>query len=167
MDFAVIGPGVTLEQGVYIGEAALVGVVGHFEQMTGTGRLRVRHAGRLTVGRNTQILPGAIVQRDVYGNGTRIGCDVSVGPGVRLGHGVTVGDRTTLTGGTLVAGFTRIGSDVFVGPSCTIGNNLTLGDGCRCEIGAVVIKDVPAGGRVSGNFAGRHAESLRDWARRR
>lgn len=166
-DFAVIGHGVTLERGVYVGEAALVGVVGHFEQMTPAGRLRVRHAGRLSVGRNTQILPGAIVQRDVYANRTRIGANVSIGPGARLAHGVCVGDRTTLTGGTVVAGFTRIGADVFVGPACVIGNNLTLGDGCRCEIGAVVIRDVPARERVSGNFAGKHTSSLREWAGRR
>ena len=165
-DLAVIGPGVELAAGAYVGEGALVGVVGHFEHASAGARFRVQHGGRLYVGENTQILPGAIVQRDVYANETRIERNVSIGPGVKLGHGVMVGEGTTVTGGTTVAGFTRIGQRVFIGPNATIGNNLTLGDGCRCEIGAVVIKDVSAGGRVSGNFAGRHTETVRDWARR-
>lgn len=164
---AVIGPGVRLDRDVHVGPNALVGVPGHFQQFVGGRRLRVEHAGLLEVGANTQILAGAIVQRDVYARSTRIGCDVVVGPGAILGHGVAVGDRTTLTGGVMVAGFTRIGADVFAGPATTIGNNLVLGDGCRCEIGAVIVKDVAPGERVSGNFAGRHAETLRDWARRR
>ena len=159
---AILGPGTEIEDGAFVGEGAFVGVAGHFEQFGVDGRrMRVRHAGWVQVGPGAQILPGAIVQRDVYAIRTRIEEDAVIGPGVLLGHGATVGRRAVLAGGTVVAGYTRIGDDAWCGPGVTLGNRLEIGRGARAEIGAVVIRDLAPSARVSGNFARDHVANLR------
>jgi acetyltransferase-like isoleucine patch superfamily enzyme len=47
----------------------------------------------------------------------------------------------------------RIGNDVFVGMNATILKGVSIGDGAVIGAGAVVTRDVPAGGIVGGNPA--------------
>lgn len=60
------------------------------------------------------------------------------------------------------SGFTRpkvasqpvtIGDDVWIGPKATILKGVTVGDGAIVAAGALVTRDIPAGGRAAGNPA--------------
>jgi UDP-3-O-[3-hydroxymyristoyl] glucosamine N-acyltransferase len=60
----------------------------------------------------------------------------------------------------VLAGSVRLGNDVWIGPNSTISNGVTVGDGAKVSLGAVVTRDVPAGARVTGNFAVDHEKFL-------
>ncbi|MGZ8363105.1 MAG: hypothetical protein ACXW3D_04530 [Caulobacteraceae bacterium] len=176
-DGVSIGPGVVvealafvgrhswLENGVRVGVGARIGIDGHFYKRFGGRMVRVRHAGGVHVRSGAQILANAMIQRALYPDFTTIGAETVIGPGVHLAHGVQVGERTIIAGSAQVAGYSSIGDDVWVGPGAVVGNLLSVGSRARVEIGSVVVKPVPEGARVSGNFARPHTETLRTAAR--
>ena len=60
----------------------------------------------------------------------------------------------------VIAGAAVLGERVGVGPSASISNGLSVGDDACVTLGAVVTAAVPAGARVSGNFAVDHERFL-------
>ncbi|MGH7757492.1 MAG: bifunctional UDP-N-acetylglucosamine diphosphorylase/glucosamine-1-phosphate N-acetyltransferase GlmU, partial [Vulcanimicrobiaceae bacterium] len=106
----------------------------------------------------------------VLGTGVRLGNFVetknaTLAPGVKAGHlsylgDATIGARTNIGAGTITCNYdgkqknrTEIGADVFIGSNASLVAPLTIGDGGLTGAGAVVNRDVPAGGRVAGNPA--------------
>ncbi|MBD5655683.1 MAG: UDP-N-acetylglucosamine diphosphorylase/glucosamine-1-phosphate N-acetyltransferase, partial [Candidatus Eremiobacteraeota bacterium] len=104
------------------------------------------------------------------GTGTRIGNFVELkaallAPGVKAAHlaylgDVTVGERTNVGAGVITCNYdgvrkhaTTIGKDVFIGSNSSLVAPLSIGDGAQTGASAVVIRDVPPGGRVVGNPA--------------
>lgn len=164
-----IGPGVIVEDFSYIDDdiviesAAIIGASGHFYKKYDDGLFRVEHAGGVWLEKGVQVLAGAVISKAVHTDFTRVGKDTVVSINVHVAHGCQVGQRCTLTGNTQINGFTVLGDDVWVGPSSTIGNLLKIGSGSRIELGSVVIADIPAGSRVSGNFARDHRANLREY----
>lgn len=164
-----IGAGVIVEDWTHIGDdvriesGAIVGSDGHYFKNFDGSLFRVIHAGGVWLDRGVQVLAGAVVSKALHPGFTRIGQDTVVSVKAHVGHGCVVGARCTLTGNVQIAGFSTLGDDVWVGPSATIGNLLTVGDRARIEVGSVVIQDVPADGRVSGNFAYSHGKHLRSY----
>jgi len=63
----------------------------------------------------------------------------------------------------VIAGRARVGEQAWIGASATVSNAIRVGARARVRLGAVVIRDVPAGASVSGNFAVDHARTLRDY----
>lgn len=165
-----IGAGVIIEDYVHISDqvridsGAIIGASGHYYKHYPEGLFRVEHAGGVWLEEGVQILSGAIVSKSLHTDFTRIGKDTVISIQAHVGHGCKVGKRCTLTGNVQVSGFTCIGDDVWVGPSATIGNLLTIGNNVRIEIGSVVIKSIPDGDSVSGNFAWNHRKNIRDYS---
>ena len=75
------------------------------------------------IGRNTFIMPGAIVQPKV-----KIGDNVLVWGNALVGHHVKIGSHTWITGGVSIGGSTTIGECCFLGINSTIGPNINIGD---------------------------------------
>lgn len=165
-----IGAGVIVEDysyisdGVCVDSGAIIGSSGHYFKQYDGILFKVEHAGGVWLEEGVQILSGAVVSKSLHSDFTRVGKDTVVSINAHVGHGCVVGERCTLTGNVQVSGFTSIGDDVWIGPSATIGNLLTIGDKARIEIGSVVIKNVSAGERVSGNFALDHRANIRDFS---
>jgi UDP-3-O-[3-hydroxymyristoyl] glucosamine N-acyltransferase len=61
----------------------------------------------------------------------------------------------------VIAGRARIGAKAWIGASAVVSNAVRVGEGARVRLGAMVIRDVPDGASVSGNFAVDHARTLR------
>ncbi|RME60791.1 hypothetical protein D6779_01465 [Candidatus Parcubacteria bacterium] len=167
-----IGPGVIVEDYSHIGDnvlidsGAIIGASGHYYKQYGDKRFRVEHAGGVWLEEGVQILAGAVVSKSLHSDFTRVGKDTVVSIKAHVGHGCVIGKRCTLTGNVQVSGFTTLGDDVWVGPSATIGNLLNIGNNVRIDIGSVVVKDIPDGGRVSGNFAYNHRQHVRDYSQK-
>jgi UDP-3-O-[3-hydroxymyristoyl] glucosamine N-acyltransferase len=64
-----------------------------------------------------------------------------------------LGPECRLASGAGVAGTTRLGRNVWVGPNAIIGNSLEIGDDAWVALGAAVVQDVVAGGRIGGPFS--------------
>jgi UDP-3-O-[3-hydroxymyristoyl] glucosamine N-acyltransferase len=102
-----------------------------------------------------------VVDRALFGGFTEIGDDTVVDNLVQVAHGVSIGRRCRIVACAAVGGSSIIGNDVWIGPNAIISSAIRIGDGARVSLGSVVIRDVPPGGRVSGNFAIDHERFMK------
>ncbi|MFL6591193.1 MAG: hypothetical protein ACJ8GK_00590 [Luteimonas sp.] len=162
----VISGPATIGRDVRIDAGAIVGCDGLYaKQVLGT-RLNMPHFGGVEVEAGAYIHAGAVVVRSaVLGESTRIGRGAHVGVLSNVGHDVEIGESATISSNCVLAGRARIGARAWIGASATVSNRVQVGEGAEVRIGAVVVQDVPAGGRVSGNFAMPHARNLKRFLR--
>lgn len=153
---ARIGAGVVVEAG------AIVGCEGLYAKSILGARQHIPHFGGVDIEPDAFIHAGAIIVRSaIRGESTRIGAAAHVGIGANVGHDTAIGAAATLSSHCVIAGRAHIGAGAWIGASATISNAISVGDGARVRLGAVVVRDVPPGADVSGNFADQHARTLR------
>lgn len=86
---------------------------------------------------------------------TRVGARSWLMKGVHVGHDAIIGQDCELAPHCSVGGHVEIGHRVRVGQGATFKPYVKVGDGARIGMGAVVVKDVPAGETWVGNPARR------------
>lgn len=79
----------------------------------------------------------------------------------RLPHNVVIGRHCIIVAQVGIAGSATIGDGVIVGPRVGISSHLTVGDGSQIAGAAIVLKDLPPGGR----WGGIPAKPARLWIR--
>jgi UDP-3-O-[3-hydroxymyristoyl] glucosamine N-acyltransferase len=162
---AVVLEGSTLAEGVVVRAGAVVGAEGFHPVPHNGAIVNMPHFGSARLGRGVEVGANAVVCRSVFAEPTEI-CEASIlGPLVYVAHGVAIGSRCRLAAGARIAGSARLGDDVYVGPGAVVSNRVAVGDGARLSLGSVVVRDVPAGRTVSGNFAVEHERFLAGWKR--
>jgi UDP-3-O-[3-hydroxymyristoyl] glucosamine N-acyltransferase len=72
---------------------------------------------------------------------------------VQIGHNVTLGRGCVIAGLTAIGGSTSVGDFVMIGGGAALAGHLTIGAGARIAGKSGVMRDVPAGGAVSGSPA--------------
>lgn len=70
-----------------------------------------------------------------------------------VGHDAIIGDDCELAPGTVIGGHAKLGKGVRCGLNVSVKPFVKIGDGARLGMGAVVIRDVPAGEVWAGNPA--------------
>jgi acyl-[acyl carrier protein]--UDP-N-acetylglucosamine O-acyltransferase len=70
-----------------------------------------------------------------------------------VGHDVTIGADCEVAPGAVIGGYCVIGDRVKIGINACLKPGVMVGDDARIGMGAVVVKDVPAGVTVVGNPA--------------
>jgi UDP-3-O-[3-hydroxymyristoyl] glucosamine N-acyltransferase len=78
---------------------------------------------------------------------------VKIDNGVHIGHNAHIGRESILTAHCVIGGSAKLGKRVWVGLGAQIKNQITVGDDAVIGMGAIVVKDVPAGVTVVGNPA--------------
>jgi UDP-3-O-[3-hydroxymyristoyl] glucosamine N-acyltransferase len=153
---AVIGEGVVLGPGVTVMPNAVLGAEG-FQRIILDGHVhRFAHGGSVIVASDVTVMAGAVVARAVFRQATTLGQGCIIGNGAFVSHNVQIGERSLVGHGAVVCGNTQIGNDVTIGPSATLVDRITVGEGATVTAGALVIRPVNPGGRVSGRFAMEH-----------
>ena len=154
LERAIIGENVVIRAG------AVIAGEGFEPKFVGGKHVIIPHAGGVLLHRGVEVQANTHIQRAVFGGFTEVGEDTKIDALVHVGHHVRIGRRCEIAACALLAGSTLIGDDVWIGPNATVSSELTIGDGAHVTIGAVVTRDVPAGQRVSGNFAIEHSRFL-------
>lgn len=72
---------------------------------------------------------------------------------VHIAHNCVIGAKTIITASVEISGSVTIGEKCWLGPNCSIMNKIKIGNNCFIGLGAVVLKDVPAGAVMAGNPA--------------
>lgn len=173
-----IGEGCIIEDNVVIKPYTIVGKdsilrsscdIGSdgFEAHRILGRLRIiKHAGLTVIGDNVEIQSLVTVSRGLFpSRNTILEDNVKIADLVHVAHGVQIGGGTMITAGCTIAGNTNIGSNVFIGPGAVITNRVTIADNAYISIGSVVVRNVKAGSKVSGNFAYDHQKMVSNYTK--
>jgi len=155
LDKVVIGDDCVIRAGARIGTHGF-----EFKRSPGA-LLSVEHAGGARLGDRVEVQSNATVDRAIFGGFTEVGPDSKLDKAAHFGHNVISGARCLFAAHCVIGGSTILGDDVWIGPSAVIRNSIVLGDGARVSLGAVVTRDIPPGGHVSGNFAMDHAKLIR------
>lgn len=87
------------------------------------------------------------------GQGLYIGHNgpIVINSNTKIGNNVNLGQYTSI--GSNSNNFAHIGDDVYVGPNTSIVEGVTIGSDVTIGAGSVVIKDIPVGVTVAGNYA--------------
>lgn len=169
---ATIGPRVVatgpirIGAGAHIEAGALLGCEGLFAKTVAGRRVHIPHHGGVDIGDRSYIHSGAVIVRSaIAGENTIIGEESHIGIMANIGHDAMVGARTSISSHVVIAGRARIGEDAWIGASAVVSNEVVVGAGARVRIGAVVVRNVPPDGDVSGNFARSHTLAMKAYLR--
>jgi len=168
-DRTVIEPNVTISgkvtigSDVYIKSGAVIGQKGFgFERDDSGTPVLFPQLGGVIIGDRVEVGALNTVARGALGD-TVVSDDVKLDDHVHIAHNVEIGPCCLITAGVVVSGSVKIGSNVWIGPNATITNAIKIGRGATISLGAVVVRDVRSGTRVSGNFAQPHLQFLEQY----
>jgi len=161
-DFVVIKSNTIIEENTYIASNVVIGARGMHNTMVDGKFLHVEDAGGVHIGKNCEVLAGAVIQKSYFAEFTKIGNQTKISVGVKVGHGCLIGERTLIAGSVQLAGYNTIGDDVWIGPSSVLAHGLTIGNNAQIKLGSVVVKDIKEREEVSGNFAYNHTKRIRN-----
>jgi UDP-3-O-[3-hydroxymyristoyl] glucosamine N-acyltransferase len=158
---ACVLEGSTIGDGAVVGEGCVVGGSGLQVVSPDDAALDIAHTGTVTIDEGAVLLANCVVARGLFHQATFVGRNVRAGNLTFISHNVRVGQRSVIGHGVKLCGHSQIGADVILGPGVVVSDGVRMGDGSRATLGSVVVKDVPAKGHVTGNFAMQHRRFLR------
>lgn len=163
---SIIGPGAVICERTIIGENCRIGpgvVIGcdAFEvDLESDPRRVLRQGGGVLLENHVEIEAKSTIVRATFGGFTRIGRETKLDCQIHVAHDCDIGERVRLAACAEISGRVTIGNDAFIGPNCSISNGLQIGENATVTIGSVVVRNVEAGQRVTGNFALPHVKWL-------
>lgn len=118
---------------------------------------RFPHLGTVMIEDNVEIGANSCIDRATLG-ATVIRSGARLDNLVYIGHGVEVGRGSLVMTLASVGGGTRLGDRSWIAPSSTLRDRISVGPDATVGLGAVVVRDVPAGVTVAGSPARELAE---------
>lgn len=134
---------------VIIHPGARLGQDGFGFAQTGGGYRKTPQLGRVIVQDDVEIGANTTVDRGATRD-TIIGEGTKIDNLVQIGHNVVIGRYCAIVAQTGIAGSCEIGDFVALGGQAAIAGHLTIGEGAAIAAKSGVMRDVPAGARVSG-----------------
>ncbi len=150
-----IADGVTIHAGTTVGSDGF-----GYERDEDGVPVKFPHLGGVEIEDGVEIGANSVIDRGTIGD-TIIERDAKLDNLVHIAHNVRVGSGSMIAASAVIAGSTSLGNRVWIGPLACVSNGLNVGDDAEVSLGAVVTRDVPAGTRVTGNFAVEHHAFLR------
>ncbi|MTH95254.1 UDP-3-O-(3-hydroxymyristoyl)glucosamine N-acyltransferase [Roseibium sp. RKSG952] len=157
---AVICPRTLIGDNCGVGPGTVIGSEA-FEVNNFTSPRRVLYqSGGVMLGNDVEVQAKCTIVRATFGGFTLIGDETKLDCQIHVAHDCQVGKRVQIAACAELSGRVSIGDGVFIGPNATISNGVSIGEGATVTLGSVVVRDVPASARVTGNFALPHTKWL-------
>ena len=151
----------------FIGAGTVIGSAAYEMGILAGQPTLLPQAGGVRIGRNCVFLANCTVARSIFPIFTEIGDYCSFDNLVHVAHDCVLGQGVKMTACSMLSGRVTLMDGAYLGPNSTISNGLTVGRKAIVTIGSVVVRDVPDGARVTGNFAIPHGEHLKRQVGRR
>lgn len=107
--------------------------------------------GSVQIGKNVRVGAFTSIKRGTLETDTTvIGDGCKIGSNVNIGHNVKIGKHCLILPMTTIGGSTEIGDKVVIWQGAKIAHKIKIGSESEIAMGAIVLKDVPAGTKVIG-----------------
>ena len=163
----IVGPHVTIRgrcrigAGVVLHPGVVLGAEGFQTSRFGDVMIDMVHAGGLQIDDGVVVHANVVVARAVFDEETVLGEGSRIGNLAFVSHNAQIGRQCFIGHGAVINGFVVVGDGAWIGPGSTVSDRLHVGAGAWVTLGAVVISDVAAGQKVTGNVAVEHRKHLR------
>ena len=170
---AVLGDGCKIEANVRIYDDVKIGkecqiktgaVIGGegfgFEKDENGNRFRFPQIGGVVIGDYVEIGANTCIDRGALSD-TVIGDYTKINNLCHIAHNNQIGRNVVITGCVNVSGSNIIEDNVWIAPNASIRGYVHLGEGCLVGMGAVVVKDIPAGETWIGNPARKMERAIK------
>jgi len=158
----IVGPKAAVLENSTLGERVVIGpgtVIGSEENLMlrrGSGSEKVLSAGGVLIDDDVEIHSNCSFNRAIFGGSTAIGAGSKIDNLIGIGQNARIGERCFLAACASIGPNVDMGKDVWIGPNSTVSEGVTIGDSAFVTMGAVVVEDVGADQKVSGNYAIDH-----------
>lgn len=146
-DSVVMGCHCEIKAGAVLGGAGF-----GYERDADGNKFRFPQIGSLILGDYVEVGANTCIDRGALAD-TIIGDYTKINNLCHIAHNNTIGKNVSITGCVNVSGGNIIEDDVWIAPNSSLRGYIHLGKGCTLGLGAVAIKDIPAGEIWIGNPA--------------
>ena len=144
---------VTIGKNCWIKSGAVLGEEGFgFEENENGEWEHFPHIGETVLGDRVFIGANSTVEQATL-QCTRICDGVVVDDLTQVGHNTYIGKNALIACGAVICGGAKIGENCWIAPNVSVREKVKVGERALVGLGAVVVKDVPAGKTVAGNPA--------------
>ena len=165
-----IGANTVIESNVYIGADSVIGdnvIIRAGARIASTpfnfyGKVAYNDypgIGRVFIDNNVVIGTNTVIQRGTFSD-TTIASETAIGDMVVIGHDVHIGHNCLIVSATGISGYVNIEDNVKIYGQCGVNNFTTIHKNAVVMGKSSVIKDVPAGQIISGDFGREHKKEL-------
>lgn len=146
-DDTVMGKGCVIKAGAVLGGAGF-----GYEKDADGNKFRFPQIGQLIMGDYVEVGANTCIDRGALAD-TVIGDYTKINNLCHIAHNNKIGRNVTITGCVNVSGSNIIDDDVWIAPNSSVRGWVHIGKGATAGMGAVVVKDIPAGETWVGNPA--------------
>lgn len=146
-DDTVMGKGCVIKAGAVLGGAGF-----GYERDADGNKFRFPQIGQLIMGDYVDVGSNTTIDRGSLSD-TIIGHHTKISSNCLIAHNNKIGCNVTITGCVMVSGSNIIDNDVWIAPNSSIRGWVHIGNKAMVGMGAVVVKDIPAGETWVGNPA--------------
>jgi UDP-3-O-[3-hydroxymyristoyl] glucosamine N-acyltransferase len=145
--------GVCIGKNVTIHAGSVIGSDGFGFERDHAGRLhKFPHLGGVVIDDDVEIQALTHVDRGTLGD-TIIRRGAKIDNSCHIAHNADIGEDSMVVAHAMLGGSIAIGARSWVGPSTALRDGLTIGEDSFVAMGALVMRDLPAGSRVMGSPA--------------
>ena len=156
---AFVGPQTVIEEDVSIGPGTILGADWSNPPL-GDINVNLIRAGGIRIGKKAWIHANCVVERSIFSGLTEIGDYTYIDNLVSIGAGARTGKACLIVAAAVIGENASLGDEVWVGPNSLIADGVRIGRKGSVTLGSVVIEDIAAGKKVTGNFAIDHKKFI-------
>ena len=167
-EYAVIREGCQIGNNVHIHAGAYIGIDNENLCWDDSDQIvKMRETGKICLADNVEVGFHAMIGRGTFPyHTTFVGERTCISGGVLIAHNCCIGRDCYIAGYSQICGSVQVGAHVRINPMAVIKDSLVIGNNAVITMGSVVVRNVPEGGQVTGNFAVEHSKFLVDYLKK-